>query len=259
MEVPADGFFCVANSESDGDHVKAIVKFPFPVDLSKYRADIAVKYVAVTPTWTFKKDLFLVCQENFESEEEPGDQYVVPFSWDHNISENEIISLIREKLDSKFKGMDPPLLRLRMLPNKKNHVLRLKADSSVTFSPDLAALLSVNENYYNEDDKEVLEIPLKLAQKRRENSAEDVYFLKCDQIAGNFIMNGKQDRILELLHVHGNETCEYFPQLTYAPLEQTVIEKLEFLLFDQNDQPVKCNAPDLYVLCHIRRRAVSAG
>jgi hypothetical protein len=252
MEIPTDGFFCVARSDSNNGYVTATVNFPYPVDLSKYRADIAVKYVAVTPSWNFIKDLTITCQENFESVEEPSEQYVVSFAWDHHNSEAQILSMIRKKLDEEFKTSS--LLRLRMLPNRKDYVLRLKADASVIFSPDLAALLNVNENYYNEDDKEHLEIPIKFAQKTRQNSADDVYFLKCDQAASNFVMNGKQDRVLELLHVHGNETCEYFPQLTYTSLEQTVIEKLVFSLFDQNDLPVKCNTPDLYVQCHVRRQ-----
>jgi hypothetical protein len=254
MELPSNGFFCVARSNDNVEYVAATVQFPFPIDLSNYQADIAIKYVAVTPSWSFLKNMFVVCQENFESEDEPSEQHIVTFNWDHNISESEIITVIRNKLELEFKEMKQPLLRMRMLPNRTDHVLRLKADASAAFSSDLAALLNINENYYNEDDKESLEIPIKLVQKRRQNSAEDVYFLKCDQAASNFVMNGKQDRVLELLHVHGSETCEYFPQMTYTPLEQTVIEKLVFSLFDQNDLPVKCKTPDLYVLCHIRRR-----
>ena len=242
MELPSEGIYCVAKACSK-NIVSAAVNFPYPINLSKHKAEIAVKYIAVTPTWNVKLKLSLTVHDNETNIE--TELNLEPLTDRH---QERVLLNIRQQITEKFGK--PVLLRLVYAPGNKSMNLKLARDSTLKVSPHLAALLGIGELYESNPTTE-LTIPV-LYKENVQTTTTDIYYLKSEEIASNFFLDSKQDRIIELLHISGYETVDFSPQLTYSLVEASLLEKLTFTLYKENNNPVSSFHTDLYIVCHIR-------
>ena len=243
MELPKEGIFCVAKACSQ-DIVSATAHFPFPINLSKQRAEIAVKYIAITPTWNGRKNLSLTLHDMQK------DEYLTEtFQPLTDLHKAHAIQQIRQQMEAKF-GTTKALIRLVNATGNKSQLLKLYDDASIKVSPDLAALFGIKEVYKNETGH-----PMSIAilyKETAQTTTTDIYYLKSEEIASNFFLDSKQDRIIELLHISGFETADFYPQLTYSRVEASLLEKITFTLYKENNTPVTSLHTDLYIVCHIR-------
>ena len=245
MELPAEGIFCVAKGCSKNNVVSASIQFPYTLNLSKNKAELAVKYIAVTPAWNIKQNLFLILTDNETSEET-----TIKFEPMTDLHRERVILAIRQQIAAVCSKSPPALLRLVNAPGNKSQVLKLVDDATVTVSPDLAELLGVEEFYENSTGFDMV-IPIRY-QKTKQTTTTDIYYLKSEEIAGNFFLDNQQDRIIELLHISGFQTVDFYPRLTYSRVEASLLDKLTFTLYKENHIPVSSLHTDLYIVCHLR-------
>ena len=241
MELPSEGIYCVARGCNTNSIVSASVVFPHPINLSKHNAEIGVKYIAVTPTWNAKQDMSMIVHDN-ESDVDTN----IKFQPMTDLHEERVLLSIRQQIAAK----SPKLLRLVNAPDRKSKQLKLARDVTLNVSKYLAQLLGINEFYESSDEAELI-VPI-LYQKKLLTTTTDIYYLKSEDIASNFFLDNKQDRILELLHISGFETVDFHPQLTYSLVEASLLQKLTFTLYKEDGRPVSSLHTDLYIVCHIR-------
>ena len=244
MELPSEGIYCVAKGCSQNSVVSASVNFPYPINLSRHKTEIAVKYIAVTPTWNIKLNLSLTMLDN-----ETDEETTIKFEPLTDLHEGRVLLSIRQQISAKC-DTKPPLLRIVNAPGNKSQLLKLGRDANLTVSTDLAQILGISEFYESKDNAELV-IPIRF-QKNIQTTTTDIYYLKSEEIASNFFLESKQDRIIELLHISGYETVDFYPQLTYSRVEASLLEKLTFTLYKENNIPVTSLHTDLYIVCHIR-------
>lgn len=242
MELPTQGVHCVAKASSK-NLVQASIQLSCPIDISKRNVEIAVKYIAVTPTWNIVDDLYIDITDDFGEK-----STIINFLTLDNFEKDYVLNSLRQQLDAKFQKDAP--IRLVKTPDRKNWVLKLQSDKSISISASLAKLLGTNKFYHNESDDEI-KIPI-LFREQIVTTETDIYYLKCDQIASNFFLDGKQDRILEILHIPSTETLDFRPSLTYSTVEGFLLEKLIFTLYNGKNVVVESLLSDIYIVCHIR-------
>ena len=247
MELPSEGIFCVAKAKPHADSegiAQATAYFPYYFNLTKKQAEVAIKYIAVTPSWNLKRHLELtVVNKAAETEvkivleplEDPREMIALP--------------KIRSQIFAKL-GKDQ-LVRIVNAPGNKIQLMKIKDQTDVTLSPALAELLGLRHTHYDNSDGQELVLPISYKEDIS-TSVTDIYYLKSDQIASNFFLDGKQDRIIELLHIAGTETVDFHPRLTYSTLEGTLLERLTFTLYNEKNVCVESFHTDLYIVCHIR-------
>ena len=83
-------------------------------------------------------------------------------------------------------------------------------------------------------------------------SSTDIYYLKSDQIQSNYLLDNKQDKIIEVLHIPGIQTRDFHPTLTYVGTDVNLLERLKFTLYNESNQIVASDGCDMYIICHIR-------
>lgn len=240
MALLDDGFHCVAKATNGGNVVEATAFLPYTIDLSRTKAEIGIKYIAVTPTWYILNDLVLEVVDSATDEDET---IKIRFTGIVDDESDFVIAGIREQLTT-------PLVKIVKPRNKKNFVVRVHKNTSVRFSSQMSELLGVDEFYINETNKD-LDIDI-VYKKNDTTSTTDIYYLKSEEIASNFMIDAKQDRIIELLHIPGAETVAFTPVLTYTLLEASLLEKITFTLYNEKNLAVTSDHTDLYIVCHIR-------
>ena len=244
MELPNEGIFCVAKA-SHPSIAQATAKFPYPINLSKQKAEIAVKYIAVTPSWRAKNNLELTV-----SSDKNDDERVVVFESALTGGEDKVILALRTQIAAEFQGTEPGI-KIVNAPGNKSQIMKLKQGKKLSLSQQLSTLLGMKSEYTNNGPDKYLSIPI-LFQDDEVTSSTDIYYLKCDHISGNFFLDGKQDRIIELLHISGNSTVDFYPKLTYTVIEDCLLERVVFTLYNEANEPVSSFNTDLYIVCHIR-------
>ena len=70
MALLDDGFHCVAKATNGGNVVEATAFLPYTIDLSRTKAEIGIKYIAVTPTWYILNDLVMEVVDSATDEDE---------------------------------------------------------------------------------------------------------------------------------------------------------------------------------------------
>ena len=253
MELPNEGIYCVAKA-TDNNIIQATALLPYPINLSKRKAEVAVKYIAVTPTWKHFDNLYAHVIDNDEEDATP-----VAIHFDEVVDTDgvDIIQNLREQLEILNKSKSSkPLLSIKKHKSGKFHVFKLRKKAACRFSPALAQLFGVRDeteqSYISSDDKD-MDIRI-VFREDTSCSTTDIYYLKSEEIASNFFLDSKQDSIIELLHIPGTETVDFHPMLTYSLLEVRLLEKLTFTLYNEKNHTLSSNHTDLYVVCHIRPR-----
>ena len=250
MELPSEGIYCVAKSTNDGK-IQATALLPCPIDLCKQRAEVAIKYIAVTPTWKHVNKLYVHVIDNDLEDPTPT---AIHFDEVIETDGDTIIQNLREQLDVLNANVKDPMLWIKKHKSNKFSVFKLRQNSSCRFSPSLAHLLGVkpeSEQSYVSQDKS-LDIRISYHDDDDICSTTDIYYLKSEQIASNFFIDNKQDRIIELLHIPGTQTIDFHPILSYSRLEVRLLEKLTFTLYNEENLPLSSDHTDLYIVCHIR-------
>lgn len=250
MELPAGGIYCVAKSNENVGMVEATAHLPYPIDLSKADGEIAVKYIAVTPTWNHLKDLHMEIMDELDESDEPINIHLI----DLVDTDQEIVILnLRQQLESQFRRQkDPPVKILKSRLNKVTYECVIRKSTSVRFSPELSKLLGLTAEVFQSSPTDKLVVPI-VYRIEEKTSTTDIYYLKSEEIASSFMIDSKQDRILELLHIPGTETVDFHPALFYSMLEVSPLEKLTFTLYNEQNKLIFSDKPDLYIVCHVRR------
>ena len=163
-------------------------------------------------------------------------------------SQATVILNIQQRLDATFKKS--PLLRIVKAKNRKTSELRLRQHASVKFSNELCRILGVDELHQSSETAELV-IPI-IFHDEQMTSTTNIYYLKSDEVASNFLLDCKQDRIVELLHLPGTETLDFHPNMMYSRLEVTLLEKISFTLYNEANREISTEHPDLYIVCHLR-------
>ena len=249
MELPSEGIYCVAKA-TDNDIIQASALLPYPINLSKHKAEVAVKYIAVTPTWKHLNNLYATVIDNKEKDATP---VAIHFDEILDIDDSDVVENLRQQLEVWNKTSEP-LLKIKKHKSRKFDVFKLRKKSVCRFSPGLAQLLGVKdetEQSYISSDETDMDIRIVFRDDDL-CSTTDIYYLKSDEIASNFFLDSKQDSIIELLHIPGSQTVDFHPVLTYSRLEVRLLEKLTFTLYNEKNQPLSSNHTDLYIVCHIR-------
>ena len=244
MELDKSGVYCVAKCDH-GERVEAICRLPYPIDLSKHPAEVAVKYIAITPTWNHYSDLQL---EVVDEAIEDSDVIEVVFNDIVETTQATVILHIRQRLEAKFPKT--PLLRIVKSRNRKTSEFRLRQHASLKFSSELSRILGVDEVHHSSETEELV-IPI-LFHDEQMTSTTDIYYLKSEEVASNFMLDSRQDRIVELLHLPGTETLDFHPNMVYSRLEVTLLEKISFTLYNEANRWIRSVSPDLYIVCHLR-------
>lgn len=247
MDLPKSGVYCVAKATENQHITEATAYLPYPIDLSKRAAEIAIKYIAVTPTWNHLNDLQI---DLVGHDAEDGDAITVYIRDLIDTDQESVILSVRQQLEVEFKKHKAPLLKILKSKNQKTYEFHLRKNASVKFSPELSTLFGVNQIYHSSD---VTNLVFPIAYRTEEKtSTTDIYYLKTEEITSNFMIDSKLERIIELLHLPGTETLDFHPSLVYSRLEVLLLEKLTFTLYNEKNQAVKSDRSDLYIVCHIR-------
>ena len=246
MELPTEGIYCIAKASSN-TRVEATAHLPYPIDLSKHKAEIAIKYIAITPTWKYAKELYI--DVNTVGGEDPSTRIV----FDHIIGTDvdRLVQNLRKQLETYNKESSDARVRIVWHKTKAYSVFRLTEATTVLFSESLAQLCGVTPNqvYIGPGD-----IGIKLPDDGGLTSTSDIYYLKSEAITGNFMVDSHQDCIVEVLHIPRKETTDFRPVMTYVATENIILQRLRFSLFNSENQPVFSDHSDLYVICHLRPR-----
>ena len=248
MALPDGGVYCVAKAAKNGHIVQATAHLPYSIDLSKVRAEIAVKYIAVSPTWYALNNLTLQIADISKSEDEENILFRFTNLVNHN--PDDVYTNMRKQLSDTFTSTTP-LIKILKPRNQKTPVIRLRKNAVVEFSEQMQDLLGI-EKMYNSSESKDLDIDF-TCRKNINTSTTDIYYLKSEEISSNFMLDNKLDRIIELLHIPGTETLAFSPsQLTYTRLEARLLERLTFTLYNEQDEIVTSDHSDLYIVCHLR-------
>lgn len=250
MELPPEGIYCVAKS-TYGEAVEARAYLPYGIDLSRHKAELAVKYIAVTPTWKHAKGLFLTVTDNPTGE---ATTTTIHFKEIKEEDSDAIIENLRRQLETHNAKDKDPLIKIVLHASKKYSLFKLRKNAAVQFSLGVAQMFGVQSEHeitYISKTAENLYIPIR-PHVHDMTSSTDIYYLKSEEIKSNFLLDNKQDRIIELLHIPGNQTLDFHPTLSYSTLESSVLERLTFILYDSKNEAVKSERPDMYVVCHIK-------
>lgn len=243
MALLEGGVYCVAKAVENCNIVQATALLPYPIDLSKIKAEVAVKYIAVTPTWGLNNMTMQVADFTQTEDEEN-----VSFRFTNLVNDDPeyVIADMKAQLADFFSSSVLKIVK----PRGKKNVIRLRKNAAVEFSEQMQQQLGVSKMYTSTTK----DLDIDFTYTRNINtSTTDIYYLKSEEIASNFMLDNKQDRIIELLHIPGNETLAFSPpQLTYTNLEVFLLERLTFTLYNEKDQPVTSDQSDLYIVCHIR-------
>ena len=242
------GVYCVAKATNDGKIVQAVALLPYSIDLSKVKAEVAVKYIAVTPNWYALSNMTMQIADFTQTEDEEN----ISFRFTNLVNDDPdtVIWEMKGQLEENFPGTNP-LLKILKPRGKKEQVIRLRKNAAAEFSEQMQQLLGIDKVYSSSKTKD---LDIDFTYKKNVNtSTTDIYYLKSDEIASNFMLDNKLDRIIELLHIPGTDTLAFSPaQLTYTPLEVFLLERLTFTLYNEQDEPVMSDNSDLYIVCHLR-------
>ena len=278
MELPAKGIYCVAKASSNRK-IESTALLPYPIDLSKRKAELGIKYIAVTPNWKYAHDLFVTLTDNptrespeteeqaeGEEDEDDDDNFIEAEEEMQVPDEHEIIkfediiietcedptSNLRKQLEEHNGKTKNPLLKIIKHPSRKYNVFKLRENAKVKFSDGLAQLFGVDSKrpYVSRLDK-AKHIPITVREDEL-TSSTDIYYLKNDQIQSNYLLDNKQDKIIEVLHIPGIERRDFHPILTYVGTEVNLLERLKFTLYNESNQIVTAESCDMYIICHIR-------
>lgn len=249
MELPTEGFYCVAKA-SNNSIVEATAHFPYSIDLSKQKAEVAIKYIAITPTWKQARGLYVHLTDDPSG---VGDSDVIHFD-DINAEDGDsFIRELRNQIDMHNKGRRDPMLKILKSKSGQYSMFKLRKNMAARFSKGLARLTGIaDETEFSYVSRtEPLEIRIKPPIDDL-IADTDIYYLKSEEIASNFLLDSKQDRIIELLHIPGSETLDFTPTLTYSTLEVGLLQHLVFTLYDSENRPVSTKRTDIYIVCHVR-------
>ena len=303
MELPETGIYCVAKASS-AHQIEATALLPYAIDLSRQRAELGIKYIAVTPNWKYARDLFVTLTDNPASETEPKEDEKDParetepkedekdplretetkeadkdpssetetkaeeeeeevFEETEDIetlnfediiieSADEAVTNLRKQLDAHNGKTKKPLLKIVKNTSRKSSVFRLRENAKVLFSPGMAQVFGVvpYKPYVSKLNK-TLDIPITVREDDL-TSSTDIYYLKSDQIQSNYLLDNKQDKIVEVLHIPGIQTRDFHPTLTYVETETNLLERLKFTLYNESNQIVASESCDMYIICHLR-------
>ena len=251
MALLEGGVYCVAKATNNGNIVQATALLPYSIDLSKVKAEVAVKYIAVTPNWYSLSNIKLQIADFTQTEDEEN----ISFRFTNLVNDEPetVIIEMKDQLADAFTTSSSALLKIVKPRGKKPYVIRLRKNAAVEFSEQMQELLGIDKMYTSEKNKD-LDIDFTYI-KNINTSTTDIYYLKSEEIASNFMIDNKLDRIIELLHIPGTETLAFSPpQLTYTPVEALLLERLTFTLYNEEDHPVTSDHSDLYIVCHLRPR-----
>ena len=130
-------------------------------------------------------------------------------------------------------------------------MFKLRENAKVKFSHGLAQLFGVESKrpYVSRLDK-AKHIPITVRED--ELIPSPIYYLKSDQIQGNYLLDNKLDKIVEVLHIPGIQTRDFHPTLTYVETDTNLLERLKFTLYNESNQIVASESCDMYIICHLR-------
>ena len=262
MELPETGIYCVAKASS-AHHVESTALLPYPIDLSKQRAELGIKYIAVTPNWKYASDLFVtvtdkptpepeVKEEEEEIFHEMDDDETIIFEDIIIESADDAVMNLRKQLEAHNGKAKKPLLKIVNHASNKYSVFRLREDAKVVFSHGMAQVFGVvaDRPYFSKSNK-TLDIPITVREEDL-TSSTDIYYLKSDQIQSNYLLDNKQDKIIEVLHIPGIQTRDFHPTLTYVETDTNLLERIKFTLYNASNQIVASENCDMYIICHLR-------
>ena len=152
MELPPEGIFCVAKADNSEDVAQATAYFPYYFNLTKKQAEVAIKYIAVTPSWNLKTNLELTATNKTS-----GTAVTVAIDPLADRQEDKAVPIIRAKIEA-IMGKEP-VVRIVNARGNKTQVLKIKDKTEVTLSRDLAVLLGVKTHYDNTTGDEMV-IPI---------------------------------------------------------------------------------------------------
>ena len=318
MELPETGIYCVAKASST-HQIESTALLPYPIDLSRQRAELGIKYIAVTPNWKYARDLFVILTDNparetkedekdpplepepkedekdppiepepkedekdppretetKKAEKDPSPETEEParskrtrrsktkkaeaeevetiiFDDIINESADETVSNLRKQLEAHNGKTKNPLLKIVKNSSRTTSVFRVRENAIVLFSHGMAQVFGVKPNHpYDSKPDKGLDIPITVREDDL-TSSTDIYYLKSDQIQSNYLLDNKQDKIIEVLHIPGIETRDFHPTMTYVETDTNLLERLKFTLYNESNQIVASESCDMYIICHIR-------
>lgn len=241
------GYYTASSMNAGG--FEAVVQLSAPIDLTEKAYEIGLVYCSAISSWLYTDDLWMLHTSRETQQSEMIRFQKIPYT-----KESEALWMLSSRLFEEYGG-NMATAPAKIFKDNDTWKLRIPKWSVLDLSPDFAFMLGLDTILRNESEN-VKDYPINF-HVYSPFLEERLFFISCHQTEQNFTNTfGSNNRILSFIHAPEADTyviSDYTTaRLGYVRLEENLLNKLTFSLFNYIGQPVEVEKYNFFVVFHIR-------